>query len=465
MKRTLTLFLTMFIGASMLLGQTPPALEKLSVDTVDYWIIWTPTDLIWLADPDTTLLDADSDGTDDFESLAAKLGANYRLGTDIIFEEDPAFVDWNNDGTVGVGADTLGLYAIGGDGAPRFTGHFDGRNYAIENVYKSNTASLWQRIALFGSVEGCTIENLYVKNVHFRNNEDYGGIICARATYGGPNVFRRIYVDGVYDHRFKISGSLHCAGIVGRADNTEISECVSMMTGIAVRGRFGGIIGTAGNSVVIKNSYSVSTFTGREKMGLVVGISEGDSTTVIENCYAAGSIIGTVDAGSDIGVFAGSLINGIVPVSCYWDTEVDTTAGVGAGDSLAIVAVKGLTTVEFSSMTSFEGWDFDNTWAMGTVDGTNRPYLQWLDEGPIVGIPEKENAKSSMIKVYPNPATSVLTIDNAPVNAEYRMMNIIGQVVESGIISGNKVMLNLDNYRKGIYLLVIGEEVSKIMVE
>ena len=73
MKKTLTLLLTLFLGASLLLGQTPPALEKVSVDTVDYWVLYTTTDLIWLCDTSRTKMDADGDGVDDFDSIQVKI--------------------------------------------------------------------------------------------------------------------------------------------------------------------------------------------------------------------------------------------------------------------------------------------------------------------------------------------------------------------------------------------------------
>ena len=471
MKRIFTLFFALFVGATMLLGQIPPNLTKLTVDTVDYWILNSTTDLIWLSSIDTTLKDADSDGTDDFVTIAEKLGANYRLGQDLIFDVDPAFIDWNNDGQVGVGDDTLGFMAIGPgqNSMPAFTGHFDGRNFAIENIWMNNGSGLRERVSLFGNINGATIENLYVKNFWGKNAQDYGGVICARATYGGPNVFKRIYVDGTYDWTPRTSsGTCHFGGMVGRVSDAEVIECVSKIEVISdpnSHNRIGGLVGTVMGNLVIKDSYATSSsFTAKEKVGLVVGFVDVVDNVSIENCYAAGKVTGGDPVDTEVGSFAGNL-KSTVPVSCYWDVDLDT-AGVGPeSDSLARVAVKGLTTVEFSSMTSFEGWDFDNTWVIGDVDGTNRPYLKWQDAGPIIGIPEKEMAGKSMIKVYPNPASSNMTIENAPVNAEYRVFNMLGQIMESGIITGSNMMLNLENYQKGIYLLMVGESVSELMVE
>jgi hypothetical protein len=470
MKKTLTLLLTLFLGTFLLSAQVPPYLEKVTEGEVDYWVLYTPADLLWLASIDTTLLDANSDGTPDFENIDAKLGANYRLGADIVFDADPSTVDWNNDGVLGDPDDALGMYAIapGQFSMPNFTGHFDGQYYAIENIYMNNPASVRQRVALFGNISGATIENLYVKNFQGTNNEDYGGIIVARAEYGGPNVLRRIYVDGNYDWTPRTSTTCHFGGMVGRAADTEITECVSMVTVVAdpnSHNRIGGLVGTVMANLTLKDSYAVSTsFTAKEKVGLVVGFIDTEAGVAIENCYAAGKVTGGDPVDSEVGSFAGNLKT-IVPVSSYWDVDLDTT-GVGPeSDSAAIAAVTGLATADFATEANFVGWDFTDTWAIGMVDGVMRPYLKWQDIPAGGPISVKERANMSMVKVYPNPATSNLTIENAPVNAEYRLINMIGQTLESGIITGSHTMLNIEKYQKGIYLLKVGDDVSKIMVK
>ena len=468
MKKTLTLLLTLCMGTSLLIGQgVPPALEKVSAGGEDYWVLYTPTDLIWLCDTTATKLDANGDGVDDFDSIQVKMDANYRLGANIVFDADPTKVDWNNDGEVNVGADTLGLQSCGGDGSPRFTGHFDGRNYAIENIFKEQSTGDRNRAALFGSIEGATIENLYVLNFNYRTKASRGGGVVGAASYGGPNILRRLYTTGVYDSRprFTVSGSKHvrAGGIIGLVQDTEISECASMITFINTdeQKRIGGIAGVILENVSIKNCYALPTLSADRQVGGILG--ENDATSAsIENCYAAGHVGGTLPREADgRGSFAGDL-GAIIPVSCYYDSDLDS---VGVGKPYKLEAVVGLPTASFASAASFVGWDFTDTWKIGDVDGTQRPTLKWLDDGPIVGNPEKEMANRSMIKVYPNPATSNLTIENAPVNAEYMLINLIGQIQESGIITNGNMVLNLGNYQKGIYMLKVGDSVSKIMVQ
>ncbi len=464
MKRTFTLFLTVFIGVSMLYAQTPHALQKVTEGDNVYWVIDTPQDLIWLADTTATLLDADNDGTMDFDSLEVKMDANYRLGADIVFDPNPANVDWNNDGSIDA-VDALGLYAIGGDESPRFTGHFDGQYYAIENMYKNNPANKWQRVAMFGSVEASIIENLYLKNFIFINSEDYGGAIAARATYGGPTIFRRIYVEGSYNSEAYLSTSVQFGGIVGRLLDGEVTECVAKVTltsNITDHRRSGALVGYLEGGAVVKNSYSVSTLISEEQVGQIVGYVNGeDENTAIENCYAAGLVSGA-DPRDERGSFVGQL-GTVAPVSCYWDITLDNV-GVGEGTNAADVI--GLATSDFGTEANFVGWDFDKTWKMGLVDGVTRPYLQWQDlAGGTVVVSVKDIDTRQLIKVYPNPVSTNLTIENAPLNIEYRLINMMGQTQKSGIITSRRMILNMEEYKQGIYLFKVGNNVSKIIVK
>lgn len=464
MKKTFTFFLTVFIGVSMLYAQTPHSLEKVTEGENVFWIIDTPQDLIWLSDIDTLSLDADNDGTIDFDSLEAKMDANYRLGADIVFDPDPANVDWNNDGIFDE-VDALGLHAIGGDGSPNFTGHFDGQYYAIENAYKNNPASVLQRVSMFGSVTASIIENLHLKNFNFINSEDYGGAIAARATYGGPSIFRRIYVEGSYNTEAYLGASVQFGGIVGRLLDGEVTECVAKVTvtaNITSHRRSGAIVGFLESGAVIKNCYSVSTLISEEQVGQIVGYVNGeDANTAIENCYAAGLVSGA-DPRDERGSFAGQL-GTVAPVSCYFDMTLDDV-GVGAGANAANVI--GLTTSDFGTESNFVGWDFDKTWKMGLVNGVTRPYLQWQDlKGGGGAVSVKNIDTRQLIKVYPNPVSTNLTIENAPINVEYSLINIMGQTQKSGIITSKSMILDIKNYKRGTYLLKVGNNVSRIIVK
>jgi hypothetical protein len=58
------------------------------------------------------------------------------------------------------------------------------------------------------------------------------------------------------------------------------------------------------------------------------------------------------------------------------------------------------------------------------------------------------------IKVYPNPASSVLTVAGVATNAPYKLINISGATVRQGTISNNG-QISVSSIAPGIYLLQI----------
>ncbi len=475
MKTTITLLITAFIllGSTILLGQTPHQLQKVTEGSVDYWDIDTPEDLIWLGD--TVSLDADNDGTPDFGGIGDKMLGNYRLAADITFDPDSSKVDWNNDGIVDFAnsADSYGWYPIGtwsdamGDDQ-RFGGTFDGQYHTISNMYCSFHEN---KTAMFANLEGATIENLRILNYRALQQGAIASALVGRATYtteDNRDVIRRVWVEATFYGLSTLmdgdalENNLYVGGIAGRAGFADISECVSFVTAHAateVQRRVGGIVGQHETSTTIKNCYTVSKITAYEEAGGILGRTNGETAeAAIENCYTVGLVDGT-----EVGNFAGST-GAIAITSSYWDNEkYGDDVGVFSGDNAANVV--GLTTADFAVEAKFVGWDFTSTWKMGTVDGETRPYLQWQD---LVGGGSGTNVKNPVsigFTAYPNPVSGKLTIENAPLNAEYRMMNMIGQTVESGVVKSHRMMLNVENYEKGIYLLKVGDNVNKILVK
>jgi len=471
MRKTFTLILVLLFGTTLLFGQTAHKLESVTENFQIYWIIDSPEDLIWLTD--TANLDPNNDATPDFDSVGSKWNANYRLGANIVFDPDSSKVDWNNDGTVDIAgtSDSVGLAEIGNWTSPtetvaRFTGTFDGQYYTIENVYKYDL----NRGGIFGTIQGAQIQNLIVLNLRDYAFNGYQGGIVGRATYepgvGDDNLIKRCWVEGTFiwptDNP---SGNLYSAGIAGRFKFGTISECVSIVKGVANKKdqrRFAGIIGQQEGKAAISDCYAIVDITAEEQIGGLVGRVSADPEASISNCYTVAILSGLDPPDEQQGAFVGD-IGSLVPTSCYWDKDFDTV-GVGAGEEAAIAAVVGLTTAEFSDQAKFVGWDFTNTWAIGDVKGVQRPYLKWQDmRQGASGISNAKNAVS--INVYPNPVSGMLTIENAPLNVEFRMINIVGQTVKSGVINNRTMRLNVSDFEKGVYLLRVGNDVSKILVK
>ena len=467
MRKLFTLCLIVFLmGFNHIKAQEPIPwnLENVTENFQIFWLIDTPEDLIWLTD--TLNLDPNNDGTNDFATTAEKWDANYRLTSNIVFNSDSSLVDWNNDGTVDIeeSGDSIGLKSIGDwndaeGNAVFFSGHFDGQYYTIFNPYIGQQT----RGAMFGNIKGATIENLRILNLRAYPHKGYYGGIAARATEDPgeleDNIISRCWVEGSFNWIVLNDGNLYSGGIIGRMQYGEISECVtkvSAVAGIEDDRRFAGIIGQMQGEVSVTDCYSIASVHMEEQFGGLLGRVAAAPEASIENCYAVATLTGA-ETPDQRGIFAGDL-GSTVPVSCYYDNEVDPDeAGVGGGDQAAIDAVVGLAAADFSTEANFTGWDFTNTWMIGDVDGVQRPYLQWQEMAR-----EKTNTKriisgSEMIHVYPNPVENYFTIELNNQAKEYKILNVLGQIMESGTIESQKTTINISDFKEGIYLLKVDD--------
>tara|TARA_B100000809_G_scaffold96882_1_gene95428 strand:- start:10186 stop:13134 length:2949 start_codon:yes stop_codon:yes gene_type:complete len=422
-------------------------------EPTDFLVIDTPEQLIWLSSSD---LDFDNDDTDDFADIEEKMAANYLLGADIIFAEDETTVDWNNDGVVN-GNDAAGLLAIGID--TKYTGHFNGQYYTIQNAFQNAS-----KIGLFHQVNGATIEKLKLVDFDFSCDSTAGGGIVGEAT-GVANVFHQLVAAGSLDYTSSAASNLAVGGVVGSMIDATVTECVAIVSYLGIdtenKGKnAGGLIGKDEGGSTITDCYSVSTIYGGGKqmaglLGKTLGVLE------IKNSYSASSVTNSFVDFTEYGSFAGRLGAATV-VSSFFDSEIQADGvGVGTGDNAADVI--GLTTAEFNDQSKFVGWDFDATWKMGTVNGVARPVLQWQGLAPLSV--DEINVKGSLVSVYPNPVTSLLTIENAPMNATFSLINSLGQEVISGTVEGTNKQLNVESYSNGIYILRVGDIASKIVIE
>lgn len=84
-----------------------------------------------------------------------------------------------------------------------------------------------------------------------------------------------------------------------------------------------------------------------------------------------------------------------------------------------------------------------------------------------VGITEINVAEAS-IKLYPNPATSMLNIEiNAPLNGEYELdvVNLLGQNMHKSMVAGQKASIDVSALTPGIYLVDCYQNGTKIATQ
>lgn len=292
------------------------------------------------------------------------LSAHYALGADIDLS---ASVAWNH----GRGWEPVG------NNSSRFTGTFDGNGYTISGLCISRPKTDFQ--GLFGYASGATIRRTNLDNVHILGQTYCGGVsgyaedssideinfqgtIIAYSFSGGiAGVVKNGSVQRCWADVDMMSFNAYAGGITGNiASSTSISGVVSNSgsTG-AIEGsnNVGGVVGMISWGYVL-NSYSHASISGSYQAGGLVGTNGWDYPGHISRCFATG-LVTLKTGGSLAGGLVGYFVNGSV-LESYWDTQssgMPTSSGTGA---------TGKTTTQMMQQSTFERWNFDTLWQMGT---------------------------------------------------------------------------------------------------
>ena len=332
---------------------------------------------------------------------------------------------------------------VGGHSGASFDGIFDGRGHTVANLHIEGKDGY--DAGLFGKLSGL-VRDLNLADVvvsgspcgaiaglnhrgmilrcrvtgHISGARDVGGLVGSnwdaslvecQATVqvlGGDNVGGMVGGGpGGTLMRCRVqaeaNGEKSVGGLVGRSHRGQVIECRS--TGTVIGGRdVGGLIGDSDDTMIWRSSADCDV-TAEQTAGGLVGSAHWNSGPLIADCYARGSV-----AGSVVGGLAGEarhnqflncyaacevlalsvegeelLVGGLfgdvwVPrwapmtVSCFWDAQLSGVA-VGAGSHLLELGT-GLTTEQMQAGTVLEndGWDFSNVWMICEGD---YPRLQW----------------------------------------------------------------------------------------
>jgi len=203
----------------------------------------------------------------------------------------------------------------------QFRGTFDGDGYAVSGVYISNSND-YQGLFGYLGYKG-TIKNLRMEAFYIKG-KNYVGALTGSNSYN----------DGDKDY---ITNSYATGNVKG----TE---------------RVGGLVGYSNGP--ISNSYATGNVMGTESVGGLVGYNYDG---LIINSYAAGNVTG----GGNVGGLVGHNDGGIVINSYYKSETSDIDDGRGISKTLE----------DMRRGDTFEGWDFNNTWYIGANINDGLPYL------------------------------------------------------------------------------------------
>jgi hypothetical protein len=179
-------------------------------------------------------------------------------------------------------------------------------------------------------------------------------------------------------------------GIAGKHEKGTIQECFSTATVYAPDSNYvGGLVGFLMNGVVLR-SYAVGPTNGKSCVGGLAGYVYSSSTSAtpprIDQCYAAGLVVGVSYKGGLVGARQPTSLEA---TASFWDTQATGQATSAMGT--------GLTTNAMKQAAGFleAGWDFETVW--GIDEGQGYPYLPVLagldcPEAPVEGegLPEAE---------------------------------------------------------------------------
>ena len=76
------------------------------------------------------------------------------------------------------------------------------------------------------------------------------------------------------------------------------------------------------------------------------------------------------------------------------------------------------------------------------------------------GVEELDNQS---FQIYPNPAKGYVNVETEEENADYEILNIMGQTVLSGSLNVER-QISLDGLSDGIYFMKIGRQMVKFVV-
>lgn len=214
-----------------------------------------------------------------------------------------------------------------GNSSTKFTGSFNGQNFAISNLFISRSATDY--IGLFGWISGTSeLLNLAVVDVNI-TGKNYVGVLVG-------------YSEGTITTSYS-------AGIL--TANQQVGGITGYNNG-----------NTASRVGLIINSYSLAYVSATGSTGRAGGLVGDNYYATITNSYASGGVSGN-NSGGLVGNNTTSEYN-----NCFWNSETSAQLSSDGGTGITIDEMK--TAATFTTA----GWDFGTIWSI--TEGISYPKLQ-----------------------------------------------------------------------------------------
>ena len=406
-------------------GYGYPELRKISADQGDPTTLWNGTPADMFESGSGTKENPYIIRTAEQLALLAELINNgrqyydlyFELAEDIYLNDITFFEDWENS------APANEWTPIGNSGS-HFRGYINGNDHCIYGLYINDPSKDY--VGLFGYIEYGTVENIRLEKTFVRGNTYVGsvagsnnggriencsntGVVSGSEIVGGISGYN---IGSVYYclNYSTVTGSYSTGGIVGRSEGGLINGCGNLGDLLSGTSSMGGVCGYLQNSG-ISNSFNKGNIYSGQYSGGISGYlrSASSHSAAIENCYNTGNInctgsyiagicgyvygdyiskydmyLGTVINCYSTGTVSGSSYTGLIAGRNYYG-KIDGCYALADGNGTSAVAdtTRGVTNAAILSeedlrdAASFAGYDFENTWKIGAINGYSYPTLFW----------------------------------------------------------------------------------------
>mgnify|MGYP002853572075 CR=1 FL=1 len=268
---------------------------------------------------------------------------------------------------------------VGGTTAAKaFKGTFNGQDHLVKGLYINNTANT-SYMALFSYLNGATVERMRVE-----------GEVTSATNY--------------------------TAGLVGYANNSTVSRCVS---DVRVQGKqyTGGVTGYAAGTTTVDRSGNVGNISGTSTFTAGVVGNAASATTVVTNCYNIGDVAGTGNVAS-----VANANNASTTVKNCWNVGFVTATSTTTGNVSSSTAARNNITDNYVLQHYNNGTEYETEVTEAQFESGEVAYLLGEPWGQEVGVDEVPVIDG--MKVYCNGdtyfndvegvySTAVLTFEDA----------------------------------------------------
>lgn len=249
-----------------------------------------------------------------------------------------------------------------GNTSTKFTGTYNGGNFAIQNLYINRTASDYQ--GLFGWGIDCSVSDLSLTGLNINSRHSSGGMMGRLGDNNNTTIatITNVSVAGTVNGNNSSVIDARVGGLIGLSQNAVVDNCTSSVA-VAASSRSGGLIGeltteTPGTGGIVKNCSNSGTVNSvGQRVGGLIGYANLNST--IRNSSNSGNISAQASVGGLIGFALTSTINSSYSTGTVTAAD-DDNDGTGFADAGGLAG------------DAYSGCSIDSCYATGAVIASGR---------------------------------------------------------------------------------------------